>query len=492
MIDSNTIRSGAYDPSRAHIIQSFIPAEGEHHALPEDVSKTQAISIIEACLRLQGEPEQRIAVFRMIAENTDRISWHALDKDPINWRRQCDMARQMNMSERTFRRHEKALEGRGVLDRQTAVNGYRGRQRGSRVAAGLSLEPALANYPALALVVEKAKFDEDWRQGEICAVWKTENRIENRILDIADMETRRWAEKARDELWNGGLRPERPRTAETDQLLAWHEALNDLDKRILEALEPCPAPQAKPSSDGSAPDQAPEPVDNTLETPSAADSETRGNARIQHDTSAASDTGVRCQLQPEEEVHESCNAEASRQTPAEAGEDFSSHGRDEKGAGGRAWSVNSKDLAWVTEEHIRDICSEEALFYLDAIEHLGDAVPFLLRDLGINNSAWLEACETMGEGLALLSVLIIDRNRFHPVSPVRNPGGALRAFTRRSRSGELNLARAVIGILERNRLGQQPKGSPRDQDRPATNSWRTVASSAIRPVTNQGRDGGTR
>ena len=63
--------------------------------------------------------------------------------------------------------------------------------------------------------------------------------------------------------------------------------------------------------------------------------------------------------------------------------------------------------------------------------------------------------------IAFLALLVIDRNRFHPVTPVINPGGALRAFTDRARRGELNLTRAILGIRERDRQGKQPKAGPR-------------------------------
>ena len=66
-------------------------------------------------------------------------------------------------------------------------------------------------------------------------------------------------------------------------------------------------------------------------------------------------------------------------------------------------------------------------------------------------------------GLLLSPSSVIDRNRFHPVVPVRCPGGALRAFTRKAQAGELNLTRAIIGIWERERQGIQPKAHPKGE-----------------------------
>ena len=72
-----------------------------------------------------------------------------------------------------------------------------------------------------------------------------------------------------------------------------------------------------------------------------------------------------------------------------------------------------------------------------------------LRELGINASAFEDAVETMGWLRAMLSVIVIDRNREHPTRPIRNCGGALRAFTRRFERGELDLRASIFGIWGR-------------------------------------------
>ena len=97
-------------------------------------------------------------------------------------------------------------------------------------------------------------------------------------------------------------------------------------------------------------------------------------------------------------------------------------------------------------------------FLLDAAGDWQDAVPQVLHHLGINVSAWHDACDAMGPPLAFLSLIIIDRNRFHPKSPVESPGGALRAFAAKAREGGLNLAGSVEGIRVRTRKGLQPRG----------------------------------
>lgn len=72
-----------------------------------------------------------------------------------------------------------------------------------------------------------------------------------------------------------------------------------------------------------------------------------------------------------------------------------------------------------------------------------------LHELGINRSAWREACDVMGSALATICLLITDANRFNPDIPVRNPGGYLRGMTRAHQAGELNIVGGLIGLTER-------------------------------------------
>ncbi len=85
-----------------------------------------------------------------------------------------------------------------------------------------------------------------------------------------------------------------------------------------------------------------------------------------------------------------------------------------------------------------DLVSSDMRLYVDhapggggtpSISDIDWAVLQRLRDLGINPSAYEEAVEAMGWLRAMLSVMIIDRNRDHPTKPIRNCGGALRALS---------------------------------------------------------------
>ena len=73
------------------------------------------------------------------------------------------------------------------------------------------------------------------------------------------------------------------------------------------------------------------------------------------------------------------------------------------------------------------------------------------RRLGISRHAWSEACAILGPADAALSIIVIDRNTSHPVTPIRNPGGCLRAMVRRYIQGELNLDQSVFALLKKDK-----------------------------------------
>ena len=82
---------------------------------------------------------------------------------------------------------------------------------------------------------------------------------------------------------------------------------------------------------------------------------------------------------------------------------------------------------------------------------LVDAAQGLLPELGINKSAWNEACTVMGTTGAALCVLLTDHAALRPKDRVQNPGGYLRAMTQKAQRGELHLHRSVFGILSKNK-----------------------------------------
>jgi hypothetical protein len=69
--------------------------------------------------------------------------------------------------------------------------------------------------------------------------------------------------------------------------------------------------------------------------------------------------------------------------------------------------------------------------------------------LGVSPYAWSRAMRLLGPSEAALALLVLDRNRDHPVRPVLSVGGALVGMTRRAEEGGFNLAPSVYGIMSR-------------------------------------------
>ena len=505
-----------FEAPLAQHVRVFVPGPGEHFTLPSEVTKAGAIAMIAAAMRLMKAKPIEVLVFRLIADRTERVAWHSGERAPVNWRRQCDLAREAGISERHFRRIEARLVQMGVLARATADNGYRGRRAGqpwnSPVQCGLSLEPAIANYAAFVAMVAAADAIEDQRQEVLFNIRTARQRVRALAAAASDFETRRWAGDAIEDLC-GDLPSEVLRGVELDPLLAHHTAILDLEDLIREASTPLPHPEAAPPSPDVPPDVPPDVSSGTgastgecdaQDRKAAADmsgpssSEPAGDADLargerqaslasvpaaepapventlktvmeSHNMSGAPDSGVRSLIQPQENLIESCNDQSSSITPpACAGEPVSSpsqpHGRDDcyeqNDRTPEAW-VNPAILQRLNTVGLRDLISEDAALYLDAVADWRDCLPYLLRELGVNVSAWMDAVEVLGDEAAFIALLVIDRNRFHPVTPVHSPGGALRAFTDRARRGELNLTRAILGIWERDRQGKQPKAAPK-------------------------------
>ncbi len=84
-----------------------------------------------------------------------------------------------------------------------------------------------------------------------------------------------------------------------------------------------------------------------------------------------------------------------------------------------------------------------------------------LAPLGIRRSAYDDAVAEMGNAKAALCIIVIDRNRFHPETPIRSPGGVLVEMTRRHASDTLRLNASLISL--RARTSRDPKERQRQQ-----------------------------
>ena len=179
--------------------------------------------------------------------------------------------------------------------------------------------------------------------------------------------------------------------------------------------------------------------------------------------SDASDKGVR-RIQTTNNLHAFKNATGNRDVPGD-GREVTPIPRQREAPANNAAAKNTGSPPPLPETGARHIPPGQALeaagedfhfqLYLTGPKIVEssfvEAAEARRRDLGISRPAWREACRAMGRYAAAIAVLVIDRNLDHPETPIRSPGGVLRAMTRRAPSGNLHLHRSIHGILERDR-----------------------------------------
>jgi len=115
----------------------------------------------------------------------------------------------------------------------------------------------------------------------------------------------------------------------------------------------------------------------------------------------------------------------------------------------------SSGMQHITYDMVMDAASDEFIeciqptAHSDKFKDLNTAAARMCHKMGIGRWAWIKACSVLGETAAAVAVLIIDRNRKHPIIPVVNPGGVLRGMTVKAKTGDLNLHRSLYAILSR-------------------------------------------
>ena len=405
------------------------------HKLPS--MRARIVSTVKAALRACGASGTVVNVYDLIADNTDRREWTD-DGTPICFREQSDMAAELGISERQFRRVEAWLEEFGAIERATADNGYRGRRRSERgrgVFAGLSLRPSLKNTSLFETLYDEARSRQDQR---------TQRRLEIRILrrrlkaliDLLPADTRPIWERRFDEVESQLPLAARPHADE-----AALECLHSSMVALVRAL-----------------DDEPNAVDNFTDPMSQ-------NITSSPEMSAAPDIQGRSHIQHTTEPDVFCNANATLKVPAGMPAEASKYDRaanaarfclENKHAGCDA-AINPEIARLLTPTRLAEMASEDLGHYLDAYPGHIEAMQAYLGACGVNPSVWSEAVAVMGEHIAFVAALVLDRNREHPSRRVENLAGALRGLTAAARAGKMNLTRSIIGLWKREEDGSQPR-----------------------------------
>lgn len=416
---NETVHNGHPYPSAAR----------RHAALPSEYSKTALLNLCAKVAKPLGLTPTDVCVLRRIAEKTRASDYFAEHVSPICHERQIDMASEIGLSAAQWRRIETKLERLGLIARTTAANGYRGgcaSADGTRIRAGLSLEPLIERLEALEQLkaeLETAKKREDGYRLEI-------SMYRRRLTRVAE------------------AHPDHPITREINASKAsWRRPRN---YRSLPALaEHFWALQ--------------ELVENT------ADLDVNESAWYAN-MSGAARTSERCHIQNTTESKKViCSPTSNEDQSISTACKQADIDLDTAEPSGPADCLEKKDVAptaqsnsqfvqTLTLDKLIALASDDMQLYIDVpayhvIPGTFDALEYAVHkrchEMGINVDALNAAIGSMGELIAYLCVIIIDRNQQHPTSPIKNPGGALRAFIAAHKRKELNLAGSVFGIWGR-------------------------------------------
>ena len=222
MTHPNTVvhpEHGQRPPSR------YVPRPNTHTPLPSNVSKAGAIAIIARALSALALPSAVIAAWRLIADQTEATAWHSCADTPMNYRKAKDLARDLGVSDRHWRRIEVQLEEAGVLYRATTENGFRGKAARGALTFGLSLEPALAHFEQLCALAKRPERVERERKlclGQIRALRK-------RLASLASFDPLSPEHQALWDAVENRHRPARPGFAEHGVLVSYLEELTGLE-----------------------------------------------------------------------------------------------------------------------------------------------------------------------------------------------------------------------------------------------------------------------
>lgn len=410
---------------------------GTHGPQKVPSMRARVVATVKAALRACGANGTVVNVYDLIADNTDRRDWTD-DGTPVCFREQSDMAAELGISERQFRRVEVWLEEFGAIERATADNGYRGRRRsenGRGVYAGLSLRPSLKNTALFETLYVEARLRQDQRSRRRLEIRVLRRRILT-LISLLPPDTRPMWERRFDEVESQLPLVARPH-ADQACLESLHGSMYDLMAALDDLLK--------------AGDNLTNPMSqNVISSPEMSGApDIQGRSHIQHTT----------------EPHVFCNANATLKVPAGMPAEASKYDRaanaarfclENKHAGCDA-AINPEIARLLTPTRLAEMASEDLGHYLDAYPDHIEAMQAYLGACGVNPSVWSEAVAVMGEHIAFVAALVLDRNREHPSRRVENLAGALRGLTAAARAGKMNLTRSIIGLWKREEDGSQPR-----------------------------------
>lgn len=433
------------DPSPAELMTHPLSAMRDPRSpgLPEGVWRDQFLEIIIEAHRRALRPADQ-AVLRFYAQHTRPEDWSAPGVGPICYVGQLNAAERLHLDRKSVYNAECRLAHLGLITKTALGNGHRRGPRGLRVESaplGIQFAPAIQCYDELVARVEAARADREALTALRYRVSGLRTRLRMALRDAAVEDSIIEAiETAFDR-----LPTQIARIHDLAELMGLETTLtallDDLGEHI-DAVRRAEAAnhRAKHDQMGAIPHKrAPDSPDQiyTTTNSSSVDCTPRGAPSLKLDMDRAETRGAdRTAKRHWKKPDLATRVDRETMTPA---------------------ITPQEPVNW-TIAQLLAAAGPDFAFCLKAVQpcpqaltsaDFVDAAHTLAGALGINQSAWAEACAVMGRFEAALALLVLDRNRTHPVTPVRSPGGALRGMSEKARAGELRLDASLFSILRR-------------------------------------------
>ncbi|MEA5163342.1 replication initiation protein RepC [Cereibacter johrii] len=397
-------------------------------SLPGRFQRSDVERVVTACSAALGLSSACLRALLVMVQATRPSDWRDEQRDAVCFMQQVQVAARLGVTPRALRYQEARLERLGLLKRNVAADGSRGRFAGGELMQGISFAPLIKAFPRLLRVVEQLEAGE-----RECQILRRRVSAARRILNQS-----------------------------LTRLAALDKAVPDLAE-ILETM-----PRRYDGLGATDLTILLQRVDNAAR-------EALRLLEVQQESSGVTEAAFRPHLQDTTEENSVCSgSSAIERTACKRAEDITTDGA--ASCDGRKHDLAYRGfkpgyLDTFTPAQLYEAASPDMQMYLDAVRRSDgpltahdfiQAAIAILPALGINPSAWDEAADTMGDLRAALCVLVLDANRFRPVNPVFCPGGMLRAMTQAASSGALNLHGSLIGLQRRRapdaRLGAYAAG----------------------------------
>lgn len=434
-----------------------------HPVLPEGMQRSDVERLLRRTAPIMGVNDGVLVVLLSMIEETRPSDWTNPEIEPVCFARQTNIAALAGKDERSVRRIEHQLEHRfGYLVKDIGLNGQRCRYHqadGREFRQGLVFTPLIEKIPELLAIAEQIEAARTSRTVVKQKISAAKRVIKERIIALQARFPRSEALQALTEVFLGWP----TRFYASTPLEGLQEHLGEVLELVERLMGFTAAQERLAPAEDAEPTHHSHPSRHGVDTPTGA----CGENNVEHPImSGPPDIHDRPYIQDtNQENFVTCNASVNKwpdckqsgadlitATPNGSASCLEKRMFEAEAAHNPSFleKLNPMRLFQLGSEHMQDHVAlyqgsapypAEMHFILAAIDRA--------HSLGISKHAYQLATDQMGDFATALCILIIDRNINHPTTPIKSPGGVLRAMTARHAKGQLYIERSLIGLSQR-------------------------------------------